>query len=105
MRRSVKRGMVVASLVVLAVLVVAGALGWARARELSDVGAGYVAHQMCSCMFVGGRSFESCRPDMLPGMERVRAEVLPDDGGVRAWVPLLAERVARHRPPTGCTLY
>lgn len=92
----------VALLVLLAVAVVAGA-AWGRLERSADVGAGYVAKELCSCMFVGGRSLESCRPDVPASMDRVRAEALPD--GVRGYVPLLADRTARYEPGFGCTLH
>jgi hypothetical protein len=85
------------------VLLVLGAFFYQHLREISAVGAGYVAKELCSCVFVGARSLDSCRPDIPESMARVEAELLPD--GVRAFVPRLAERVARHEPPDGCTLY
>ncbi len=69
-----------------------------------NIGNGFVAKQMCSCMLVGNRSFESCRPDVLPSMDAIESELLPDGLGVRAWVPLLGERIARYEAPFGCTL-
>ena len=84
-------------------LLVVGALVYERARDLSTVGAGYVAKELCSCVFVGERSFASCRPDSPPSMERVEAELGADR--VRAFVPYLAERIARFEPPYGCVLY
>ena len=84
-------------------LLVAGALVYERARDLSTVGAGYVAKELCSCVFVGERSLASCRPDIPETMERVEAELGADR--VRAFVPYLAERIARFEPPFGCVLY
>jgi hypothetical protein len=37
-------------------------------------------------------------------MDDVHAEWTPARDGVRAVVPLLASRTARHHPGTGCTL-
>lgn len=74
-----------------------------RVYRLSTIGAGYIAKQMCSCIYVGEREFDSCRQDMPPDMFRVKAEVI--DGGVRAWVTGVTERTARYRPESGCTLY
>ena len=71
--------------------------------EQSDVGAGYVAKELCSCIFVGERDLASCRDDIPPTMERVQAEA--GDDRVRAFVPGLAERIARNEPPSGCVLY
>ena len=76
-------------------------------RRMTAVGAGFVAKQMCSCVYVAGRSFESCRPDMLEVMAQIRSEPLDaaDETGVRAWVPLLAERRATFHEDFGCTLH
>jgi len=76
-----------------------------RMYRLSMIGAGYVAKQMCSCIFVSERDFASCRADMPPDMARVEATVLDGARGVRARVPGIAERTARYSPGTGCTLY
>ena len=84
-------------------LLVVGALVYERARDLSTVGAGYVAKELCSCVFVGERNLASCRPDIPETMERVEAELGADR--VRAFVPYLAERIARFEPPFGCVLY
>ena len=89
---------------VVVVLALAGAgYAYGRLRGMASVGAGYVAKEMCSCVFVAGRSLESCRPDVPESMDRVRAELLPD--GVRGLVPGLADRVARFEPGFGCTLH
>ena len=84
-------------------LLVVGALVYEHLRDLSTIGAGYVAKELCSCVFVGERSLESCRPDIPPSMDRVEAELGADR--VRAFVPYLAERIARFEPPFGCVLY
>ena len=85
------------------VLLVGGALAYEWARDQSAVGAGYVAKELCSCVFVGERDLASCRPDIPPTMDRVQAELGADR--VRAFVPYLAERIARFEPPFGCVLY
>ena len=92
--------------VVLAVVVVGGAIFLGpRIYRLSNIGAGYIAKQMCSCVFVGERDFAACRSDMPPDMVRVGAELLPGGAGVRAWVRGIVSREARYTPGTGCTLY
>ena len=94
-----KRGIAV----VVALVVLAGAgLFYARLRAMASVGAAYVAKEVCSCIFVGGRTLDSCRPDVPESMDRVQAELLPD--GVRGFVTGLASRVARFEPGFGCTL-
>ena len=85
------------------VLLVAGALAWEWMRDRATVGAGYVAKEVCSCVFVGGRSLESCRPDVPAAMDRVEVELGEDR--VRASVTGLVERIARYEPPFGCVLY
>jgi hypothetical protein len=85
------------------VLLVVGALAWEWMRDRATVGAGYVAKEVCSCVFVGGRSLDSCRADVPATMERVQVELGADR--VKAFVPALTERIARHEPPFGCVLY
>lgn len=73
-------------------------------RQQAWIGAGFVAKQVCSCIFVGGRDLAACRVDLRPRAERVQAEVLLPERAVRAWLPLLAERIARYQDGSGCTL-
>ena len=91
------------------VLLAVGGTAWLLPdlKRMAAVGAGFVARQGCSCVFVAGRGLEACRADMLPEMERIRAELVdgPDGPGLRAWVPLLADRTALFRDlQSGCTL-
>jgi hypothetical protein len=84
-------------------LLLAGVVGLrVRFGEEADVGAGYGAKHLCSCVFVGGRDYEACRRDLGPEMEPVKSKVVGD--AVQAWVPLLASRIARFHEGTGCTL-
>lgn len=99
MRRVLKWIGVAALVMVIAAAVILGP----RIYRLSNIGAGYIAKQMCSCIFVAERDFDSCRQDMPPDMFRVKAEIL--DRGVKAWVSGIVERTARYTPGTGCTLY
>ena len=84
------------------VLLVGAALLYEEGRERAGVGAGYVAKELCSCVFVGERELAACRPDIPPSMDRVQAELGADR--VRAFVPYFAERIARYEPPFGCVL-
>ena len=63
-------------------------------QELVDTGAGFLAKQMCSCIYVDERSAEACRPDMMAMMDPIDAEVLTNPPGVRTSVLLTTERVA-----------
>jgi hypothetical protein len=99
-----RRALRVAAALALVALGAWGGLSYLRLRRAANVGAGYVAKQMCSCMFVGGRSFASCRPDMPSAMDRIVAEPTPEADGIVAGAALLAERTARYRPGFGCTI-
>ena len=79
------------------------ALVWEYARDRSTIGAGYVAKEVCSCVFVAGRELEACRADIPPSMDRIQVEL--DKDRVRAFLPGLTERIARSEPPFGCVLY
>jgi hypothetical protein len=88
---------------VLGLVLLGGLLGFEWARDQVAVGNGYVAKELCSCVFVGARRAESCRSDVPPAMDGVRFELGSDR--VRAFVPYLGERIARFEPPFGCVLY
>jgi len=83
---------------------VAGALAYQTFGAQVSVGAGYVAKEVCSCIHLGGRSLASCRPDVPDFMDRIQAEELADGRGIRAFVPLLSEQVARYEEGFGCAL-
>jgi len=88
---------------VVVALMVAGFVGLRiRFGEQADIGAGYGAKHLCSCVFVGGRDYDACRRDLGADMDPVQSRVI--DHGVEAWVPLLARRTARFTEGTGCTL-
>ena len=88
---------------VLAALLLVAGVAYQRVRAQASVGAGYVAKEVCSCVFVAGRDAESCRSDVPDSMDPVQYELVPD--GVRAFVRGFAERVARFEPGFGCTLH
>ncbi len=87
------------------VVLVAAGLWYQWMAPRASVGAGYVAKELCSCVFVGGRDLASCRPDVPETMDRITAELLTDGDGVRAKASFLAERIARYAPGEGCTLH
>ena len=90
----------------LMVAILAGVVGYRQIHPLANVDVGYVAHQICSCVFVTERSYDSCLPDMLPELARIESEVVTAEGknGGRAWVPIFATRTALHTPELGCSL-
>ena len=70
----------------------------------ADLAAGYVAHVVCSCRYVGNRDMKSCATDFEPGMEIVKMADDPQAKRITAWVPLLAKHSATYSPEFGCTL-
>ena len=88
----------------------AAALGWGvwgwylPTRAAVDIGAGLLAKQICSCVFVAERSVEDCRADQFEMMDAIRVEVRHDAGRVRAWLPALGTRTALYRDGLGCVL-
>ena len=97
-----KRGILLGAAVLLALAVLYGAVRFPKLQRLGEVGASYVAKNVCACVFVIGRGVEACRADMLPSKAQIRVE--PLEAGIRASIPLLAERTAHHTPGRGCTL-
>lgn len=91
----------------LVAVVLAGGYAWLRLGpqgKQADLAAGYVAHVVCSCRYVGGRDMKSCATDFEPGMEIVRMSDDPAARRVTAWVPGLPKRNARFAGPEfGCT--
>ena len=95
---------IVAGLVGLIAL--AGLLWGPRAVGMAQVGTGYVAKQICSCVYVAGREADACRADLLPSMDPIDVQLLGDREGVRASLLMGAvERTALHHAGSGCTLY
>ena len=61
--------------VLLAVLVAGGAYGWRRTAPFAEVGGVYIAKQMCSCVFLTGRTEGSCRAEFKPDIDRFTVAV------------------------------
>jgi hypothetical protein len=92
-------------LLALALLLVAGAFaGWRYVAYQADIGAGFVAKAICGCVFVAGRTPESCVPDLLPAMSRIAFEVDESAHRVRGYATGFASRYAAWDAATGCTL-
>ena len=92
---------------VLLLCLIAGAwlgLKYSSTGKRAEVAAGYAAHVVCSCRYVGNRDMASCKTDFEPGMEIVK---LVDDTNKRqitAAVSFLASRTATFDPEYGCAL-
>jgi hypothetical protein len=94
------------ALFILAGLLVAGAaIAWRLLHlpDLARIGTGYAAQQTCACLFVSGRSPESCRTDLEP-MARWLVSVERGEGQVTARSMGLARAVARYQKGFGCSL-
>lgn len=102
MNRLVMRILIVSA----ALLIVGGALFYRSVQPQALIGAGYVAHQVCSCVFVAERSYAACLPDLLPSMDRIESEIVEQEGrrGVHARVSGFADRIAIYTPGLGCAL-
>ena len=91
------------ALAVAALLLIAAAMAVRKLGPLARIGTGYAAEQTCSCVFVSGRTLESCRGDLDPlALKLVSMEVGSDE--VRARVAVLSHARAHFDAARGCTL-
>jgi hypothetical protein len=88
-----------------AVLVLGGVIAWRvfRVGDLTLIGTGYAAQQTCACMFVSGRTLDSCMTDLEP-LARKLITVHPGDHEVTATAHGLATATARWEKGFGCSL-
>jgi hypothetical protein len=87
------------------VLVLSGGVYFAwRTSVEAGVGAAAMAKVVCSCVFVDGRSLESCRADDPPGFEGIPVTI--DKTAMTATGALfgVVRRRAKYSPDYGCTL-
>ena len=70
----------------------------------AELGAGYIAHVVCSCRYVGNRDMASCKTDFEPGTEIVGVDDDTARRRITASVPFLAKRTATFDPEYGCAL-
>jgi hypothetical protein len=91
------------ALAVAALVAIGAVLLVHQLRPLGRLGSGYAAKQTCSCMFVSGRTLDSCRTDLDPlALKLVRLHVGSDD--VRASVGGVWSARARFDAARGCSL-
>jgi hypothetical protein len=96
-------GYIVAGLVV-GGLSYAGLILRPQMQPRATAASGYMARVACACLFVGGRTLDSCLTDKEAGMELVRLSVDQAARRVTAGVPLLVSARAVHTPGLGCML-
>jgi hypothetical protein len=90
---------------VLAFLVVAAVVAWHvfRVPLMVNIGTGYVAQQTCACLFISGRTLDSCLGDLEP-LARKLISVHPGTAEVTASSLILASATARYEDGFGCSL-
>ena len=90
---------------VLAFLVIAVVVAWRvlRVPLLLNIGTGYAAQQTCACLFVSGRTLESCLGDLEP-LARKLISVHPATAEVTASGLALETATARYEKGFGCSL-
>jgi hypothetical protein len=88
----------VAALVIVALLLLAR-----RFLPLGRLGSGYAAEVTCACVFVSGRTLESCRGDLDPLAQKLVSIHIGSDE-VRTSSMGLSRARAQYSAATGCTL-
>ena len=90
---------------VLVFLLVAIAIAWRvfRVSLLLNIGTGYAAQQTCACLFISGRTIESCLGDLEP-LARKLISVHSGTAEVTASGLFLETATARYEKDFGCSL-
>jgi hypothetical protein len=91
----------------LLVLILIGAgVAYVMVRPYAQIGATYIAKQMCSCVFLAGRTEVSCRAEFEPDIDKFKVTVRhgkPGHGAVRASMVIFSG-AARYAEGYGCTV-
>ena len=90
---------------VVALLLVAVVVAWRvfRVPLLLNIGTGYAAQQTCACLFISGRTLESCLGDLEP-LARKLISIHPGADEVTASGFVLETATARYEKGFGCSL-
>jgi hypothetical protein len=90
---------------VVAVLLIAAAVAWRvfRVPLMLNIGTGYAAQQTCACLFVSGRTLDSCLGDLEP-LARKLISIHPGSAEVTASGFALETATARYEKGFGCSL-
>jgi hypothetical protein len=86
-------------------LLVAVIVAWRvfRVPLMLNIGTGYAAQQTCACLFVSGRTIESCLGDLDP-LARKLISIRPGTAEVTASGFVLKTATARYESGFGCSL-
>ena len=92
----------------LVMLIVIGAVvAYVMVRPYAQIGATYIAEQMCSCLFVANRSEASCRAEFEPDIDRFKVSIRrgahSGHGSVRTRLVIFSG-AARYNEGYGCTV-
>jgi|TARA_B100000315_G_scaffold233495_1_gene246666 hypothetical protein len=77
---------------------------WLWVKPMMDVGTGYAAKQICSCIYLGARTFEDCHLDILSDSGAIDVRWAEEHDGVEASILLISDTAAYYHPGTGCTI-
>src|SRR5258706_12833380 len=90
---------------VVVLLLIAAVIAWRgfRVPLLLNIGTGYAAQQTCACLFVSGRTIESCLGDLDPLARRL-ISIHPGTAEVTASGFVLEKATARYENGFGCSL-
>jgi hypothetical protein len=86
-------------------LLIAGFVAWRRFRisDLTNIGTGYTAQQTCACIFIGGRTLESCVTDLDPLARRLVSVRVGTDEVTASSIGVVTA-TARYQKGFGCSL-
>ena len=89
---------------VVVVLLVAGAIAaYLLARPYAQIGGTYIAKQLCSCVFVTGRTDASCRAEFEPDIDKFQVKISRRRHTVRTRL-LIFSSAASYTEGYGCTV-
>jgi hypothetical protein len=74
-----------------------------NARRTAEIGGAFVAKQMCSCLFVAGRTYESCLTDFDPSVLK-QMDITYIDRKVIVNAAGLDQSAAELTPGFGCAV-
>ena len=88
----------------LVVLLLAGAvIAYLLVRPYAQIGGSYLAKQVCSCVFVAGRSDASCHSEFEPDIDKFKVKISHRRHTVRARL-LIFSGAASYAEAYGCTV-
>jgi len=89
---------------VLGVVVLAGLVwGYRAVKPYGEIGTTYIAKQLCSCVFLTGRTDASCHAEFEPDIDRMSVRIDHAKGRVSARLAIFANS-ASYSPQYGCRI-